>query len=472
MAAEGHERHRASTTDAAASAARRRLPRPRDGVTILSIAMLLLFAVPSNRTIGALGSAGSVALIWGLGAGLWWCWHMLQRGSAAHGRARGVNPVRLLAIALLVAAIVSYIAAMTRALPPEELNPADTGMIRLLGLLGILLVAADGPPGTDRLLLLIRRLVAFGGLYALLGLVQFIVGQPLVDHLWIPGLTGVEGYDSLETRGGLTRPLSTATHPLEYAFVLVAVLPLALALALDDRVRHPLRRWAPPALMMLALATSSSRSAWVGLIVGLVVLLPFIGNRGRVLIVGAGAAMFAAAYLAAPRAITNLLYIFTAVGDDTSAASRTDSSDIAAQVFSFSPIVGRGFGTFLPQYRILDNQILLSLIEIGLLGVIVLTALLIAAAVGALVMRRRQTDRLTRSIGAGLAAAVAAAASLLSLFDALSFPQAAGTLFLLIGLCGSYWRLGRTIPADTAENSTLNNAEDSAEFAPQSDNPL
>lgn len=440
------------------------MPRPRDGVTILSIAMLLLFAVPSNRTIGPLGSAGSVALIWGLGAGLWWCWHMLQRGSAARDRRRGANPVRLLAIALLVAAVISYIAAMTRALPPEELNPADTGMIRLLGLLGILLVAADGPPGADRLQLLIRRLVAFGGLYALLGLVQFFVGQPLVDHLWLPGLTSVEGYDSLESRGGLTRPLSTATHPLEYAFVLVAVLPLALALALDDRARHPLRRWVPPALIMLALATSSSRSAWVGLIVGLVVLLPFIGNRGRLLILGAGAAIFAGAYVAAPRTITNLLYIFSAVGDDTSAASRTDSFDIAAQVFSYSPIVGRGFGTFLPQYRILDNQLLLSLIEIGLLGAIVLAALVVSAVVGALVIRRLHTDRLDRSIGAGLAAAVAAAASLLGLFDALSFPQAAGTLFLLLGLCGSYWRLGRAI--------LPNIAEDSAEITPQSDNPL
>ncbi len=418
-----------------------------DGVTMLTVFVLLLYAVPSNRSISALGAAGSIALIWGVGSGLWWCWHQLQRGV---GDARPGPLVRTIGLALVGAALLSYVAAMTRALPPEEANPADTGLIRIAGLVGVLLVAADGPPNLSRLMQVLRRVAFAGGLFALLGLAQFALGQPLVDQVPLPGLSPVAGYESLESRGGFTRPVATSTHPLEYALVLTAILPLALAFAVHDTERGLLRRWFPPAAIALALALSSSRSAYVGLAVGMLMLLPTIGRRGRALMLAGAAGVLAIAYVAAPRVITNLRYLFIAVGDDTSAASRTDSYTLALDVAAHSPIIGRGFGTFLPQYRILDNQFLLTAIELGIVGLAVLIALILTAIGSAFAARRRLADPLARAIAGSLAASVAAAAGLLALFDAFAFPQAAGTLFLMIGLCGAFWRLSHEGPGSGA----------------------
>ncbi|HEU4807384.1 MAG TPA: O-antigen ligase family protein [Homoserinimonas sp.] len=410
-----------------------------DGVTILTFYLLLLYLIPSNRSIGALGSAGAVPIVWGCAAALWWAWYQLQRPrTEAHW---GVRPVRLIAFVLVGAFLLSYIAAMIRPLPVEEASPADTGLIRLAGLVGILLVASDGPPGLARFMTFLRRLSFAGGMYAGFGLFQFITDRAWIDLIDIPGLITNSGYDGVVTRGGFARPVSTATHPLEYALVLSMLFPVALSLAFYDKKRPFLWRWTPPALIALALMLSSSRSAYVGLIAGLVVLFPLLTRRARWGLAAGTVGMLGVGYLLAPRVITNLRYLFLTVGSDDSAASRTASYELVADLVSRSPIVGRGFGTFLPQYRILDNQILQLLIEVGILGLSAFILLLATAVICAIVGRHRFSDPLMRGIGAGLAASVVAGASLLALFDAFSFAQAVGTLFLVVGLCSAYLRL-------------------------------
>lgn len=410
-----------------------------DGVTILTLYLLLLYLIPSNRSIGGLGAAGSVPIIWGCAASLWWAWYQLQRSHAdAHW---GVRPVRLVAFLLVGSFLLSYVAATVRPLPAEEAGPADTGLIRLVGLVGILLVASDGPPDLSRLLTFLRRLSFAGGAYAGLGLFQFLTGRAWVDLVQIPGLITNSDYAAIVSRGGFARSVATATHPLEYALVLSMLFPLALSIAFYDRKSPFLWRWAPPALIALALMLSSSRSAFVGLIAGLVVLFPLLTWPARWVTAIGAAGMLAVGYVLAPRAITNLAYLFLAIGSDDSVESRTASYDLVVDLVSRSPFVGRGFGTFLPQYRILDNQLLQLLIEVGIVGFSVFVLLLATAAIGAIVGRHRSADPLVRGVGAGLAASVVAGASLLALFDAFSFVQAVGTVFLVIGLCSAYLRL-------------------------------
>lgn len=415
-----------------------------DGVTALTIFLVLIYAIPANRTIGALGSAGSLSVIAGTGLLIWWGWHQMHRTEVSlQGR---VNSVHVAAFVFGVAVLLSYVAAMTRALPPDEAGPADTALIRLAAYLGILLVASDGPPDFSRLVTFLRRLTAAGALYAALGLVQFITGQAWVDLIPTPGLAVGDSYDSVASRAGIIRPVSTATHPLEYALVLSMALPIALVLALYDKKRSFLARWLPPAIIAIALALSSSRSAYVGIVVALVALLPALDRVGRWVVAVGAIGVLGAAYFAAPRVITNLAYLFLAVGDDDSAASRSSGFAFASDFLATSPIVGRGFGTFLPVYRIFDNQYLQLVLEIGILGLVAFTGLIVTAVTVCLWARRRLGDPLLRGIGGALASSLLAIAVLIGLFDTLSFPQAAGSIFLLVGLCSAYWRLTHQNP--------------------------
>jgi len=410
-----------------------------DGVTALTIFLVLLYGIPANRSIGVLGSAGPLSVVAGTGLLLWWGWHQLHRTEVGiRGRA---NAVHIATFVFGVAVLLSYVSAMTRALPPEEAGPADTALIRLAAYVGILLVASDGPPDFSRLVSFVRRLTVAGSLYAALGLVQFVTKQAWVDLLLLPGLTVGDSYDSVASRAGIIRPVATATHPLEYALVLSMALPVALVLALYDTKRPFLARWSPPSIIALALALSSSRSAYVGIVVALVALLPALDRVGRWVVAVGAIGVLGAAYFAAPRVITNLAYLFLSVGDDDSAASRTSGFAFAGDFLATSPVVGRGFGTLLPMYRIFDNQYLQLVLEIGILGVAAFVGLILTAATVCLAARRRLDDPLLRGIGAALASSLLAIATLIGLFDALSFPQAAGSLFMIVGLCSAYWRL-------------------------------
>ena len=140
--------------------------------------------------------------------------------------------------------------------------------------------------------------------------------------------------------------------------------------------------------------------------------------------------------------------MFSNAGQDPSIASRTGSYDIAGEFISESPLVGKGFGTFLPKYWILDNAYLGMTIEAGFLG---LLALLTLIACGLVSARSRAQDlaartrpvRSTRNMPRRVLASVAAGAGGLAFFDAFAFPQTAGCLFLLIGLAGAMLRITR-----------------------------
>jgi O-antigen ligase len=412
-----------------------------DAVTVLTVYLAVLYVVPSDRIVPALGGAGSPSIWCGLGAFIWWCWFHLQRQQPAFVfRAR---PVATSQILFLAAVLASYVIAMTRPLTSSEANGADLGLIRLAGFAGILLLAHDGIPNTTRLLDFLRRLVIAGGLMGALGLLQFATGQSLLDNLSIPGLTPTQPYSSVQDRSGFARAAGTAMHPLEYATVLSLILPIAITLALNDKHRNLLGRWAPVATIVIALALSNSRSALVGLVIGVLVLVPTWSWATRIRAAVAGAVLLAAVYALVPGMIGTLRYLFSNIADDPSAQSRTSGFDLVTEFFLLNPFLGRGFGTFLPVYRILDNQYLHLLMEVGLVGLCSLLTIFIASAASAFIARRYTLDPLLNQLGQALVASICAGGTLTVLFDAFSFPMAGGSLFLLCGLCGAYWVLIR-----------------------------
>jgi len=418
--------------------ARPHLVRPPDAVTVLTIYLCLLLVIPSNRGVGALGAAGVPASIFGLGALLWWCWHHIQRPHAKV--TRDVQAVRIAMFCFVGAVVASYAVASLSALPVTDISVADTGLLRIASFAGVLFVANDGIPDQERFLVLIRRLCVLAGLYALLGLVQFFTGMSIVDTIQIPGLSTAAG-EGMEGRAGFVRSVATARHPLEYAVVLIMALPFCLTMAIYDKKHSALVRWFPVAAITLSSVLSVTRSALIGLAAVFVVLLPSWPASVRRNVLLAGGVGMAAVYVTVPGMMGTIVGMFS--GHDTSVGSRTDSYSTAAAFFAVNPIFGRGFGTFLPAYRILDNQYLSTLIETGLVGLAALLAVLIVAMIVAFRGRKRVSGTPMRQLGLALVASVLAGGLLTAFFDCFAFPQACGMIFFVAGLCGAYWNLGQ-----------------------------
>ena len=419
-----------------------------DAVSVLTVYLVLLYLVPSNRTFTPLGGAGSPVMIFGLLAGVWWAWQQVSRSESSVDRRP--RPVRAALFVLLGVAVVSYILAMLSPRDSVEVNAADLGLLRLLSLASVMLLAGDSIRDRTRFRALLRRLVFAGGLFAALGLVQFITKQSFVDSLVIPGFSTSQDFSSVQDRSGFARAAATATNPLEYAFVLAMILPIAITLAMGDRDRSAWRRWLPAALILAALAVSGSRSGIVGMLLGLAALFPFWSGKAKirglvVAVLGAGLV-----YVAVPGMIGTIRYLFLNVGQDASTTSRTGSYELATAFIERNPFFGRGFGTFLPQYRILDNQYLLTAIELGALGLIALVALLVVGIVVALRTGLSHPPGLDRLLGPALASSILVGGVLTAFSDIFSFRMSAGTLFLVLGICAAYLRLyGRQLPAET-----------------------
>jgi O-antigen ligase len=408
---------------------------PFDVVTWLSIYLVLLFAVPSKLVIGPLGSAGAPSMVLGLVSLLLWV--LIGVGAAGPTLSRP-RQVRVALGLFLFGVGVSYVIAMSRPVVSGEVSPADVGLLSLLAWSGMLLLAHDGIGSPARRDVLVWRLALAGGALAVLGLAQFAVGELFVDRISVPGLTLTSPYE-LGERNGRVRPQGTAAHPIEYGVLVTMLLPLALHVGFQHTERRALVRWAPAAASLALVPASGSRSAYVGAAVGLVILLiGWRGSRRRVML-GITAAGTAVGMVVAPAMLASILGLFTGAADDPSVASRTGSFALAGEFIARDPLFGRGLGTFLPTYRIFDNQYLLLLVTIGVVGTALFCGLG-AAAVRALVLARAQsvdTDPRSHDLALALIASVVVGFVSLFFFDAFAFPMTMGALFLLIGLTGS-----------------------------------
>jgi O-antigen ligase len=188
-----------------------------------------------------------------------------------------------------------------------------------------------------------------------------------------------------------------------------------------------------------------SRTAILGIIVTLIVLLPSWPRRerGMAYIVIIVSAVLLRAMV--PGLLGTLGRLFAVIGSDADTRSRTSAISASATFIAQHPWFGRGFGTFLPQiYRFLDNQWLGSLIESGIVGTLALLGLFATGWSLARRSRRASADPEARDLAQSVAAAVAVSAVLFGTFDALGFPMATGVVFLVLGCAGALWRLTRT----------------------------
>lgn len=412
---------------------------PRDGATVVIVYVVLLLGLPSRLVFAPLGGAGTPADLLGIAGAGWWLWHQVAR--ATPSRTTRIHPVRWAALVFAISIMSSFVAGMMRPISPDEVSSSQLGLLAMLGWIGVLLVAHDGPITRARLDAVLAWLVLSAGLMAALGIVQFVTGRAFTNYIVVPGLTLNEALVSLGTRSGFNRPAGTALHAIEFGVVITMLLPICLHYAMFPGRLGRIRRWFPVLAIAFAVPISVSRSAILGVMVTFAVMAPTWRPAVRRTAALVGLSLLTVVFVTIPGMVGTLIGLFTGVSTDSSSLSRTDSYALAWDFINRAPIFGRGFLTFLPKYRILDNQYLGLMIDAGVFGLAAFLLLLAAGILAVQTARRRMTDPRDRDLAQALTASVAVALVSYALFDGFSFPMFAGVTFLMVGCAGCLLRL-------------------------------
>ena len=410
-------------------------------LTLLTFYLVLLIGIPQALQFAPLGGVGQPSTV--LAAVLFFL-YLLAWSHPAFAVDRNRQPIRVAGVLWLCAILASYVSATRHSMPGLELNGADRGLIVAVGLLGVLLLVADGIASMDKLQTLIRRIVIGATAMATIGVTQFFTGLDVVKYIIIPGLSSQTPYTNLLGRDAFHRPSSTAAHPLEFAAVLAICLPLAVHQARYAPRGSRLRRWLQVAVIALALPMTVSRTAFVGLIVGMAVILATWPKRDRRIAYLVAIGSILALRTVIPGLLGTIRNLFLGIGTDASAQERNLAFHLAAPFISAHPLFGRGFGTLVPlTYFFTDDQYLNTLVETGFIGLLALLALFATSWSLARRARRATADDELRHLAQALAASVAVALVTYATFDALGYKIVAGLTFLLLGCIGAMWRLTR-----------------------------
>jgi polysaccharide biosynthesis protein PslJ len=427
------------------------LVQGRDATAMLSVGMALMVAVPSRFVVGPFGAPGWPPILVGVFFLTWWAAGRITPGL---GTATGINPVRYAIFAMLASLVVSYANAFTTILHPLQTTGADRVAMTYLGYFGFALLAVDGINSLDRFVLLLRRFVYANVYLSISVFLQFRNFGFDLSQLAFPGLTAIRG-PFAEIRGEFNRAPGTSAHPIEASVLLAMALPIALTFFFLAEGRTQRRRWGLLCIIIgVALPMTVSRTGVLSIAVAMLVLLPTWPKQWRRYAMIAFPVGVVALRFAVPGLVGTIRGLFQFAGQDSSVAGRTDDYEPVFQMIYTHPWLGIGPGGFLPEvFFFLDNQILLTLLEQGAIGVVVLIAAPTVAATAARLARRRTDDLGLRMLCQAITAAVLGGIASFITFDAMSFPTFGISWFLLMGCCGAVWRLVPAPPPAAASSA-------------------
>lgn len=428
----------------------RRRPTYIDAAALLSVMIALITLIPSTLIVPGTTDIGRPGLVVGLLLFFWW---MLARFST-HLVMTGPQPMRWATLIFMVTLLISYAAGFMRGLTSMESNAADRRMLYFCVFVGVALTAADGVPNWLRLRGLLKVLVGCAAIISMIAIVQYVTKQDITRYMVIPGLQAKGWSPGFELRGAGYRVSATLTHYIELAAFLALVLPFAIHFACFSR-RPRRRRLAMLAalLMAVAIATTISRTGIVAVVLMFLCLLPVWNWRLRYNILALSVVLVTALSTVKPGLARTLVNMFAGLGSDTSINARTSRYPLAFHYISQRPWLGRGTGTWVsPQYQIMDNQWLETLLSNGIIGAAALLGLHVTGITLAGLALRRSTSVEDRHLCAALISTQVMAIIVAGTFDSLSFLTYATILALTLGLCGTAWRL--THPARQVRTST------------------
>ncbi|WP_078959370.1 O-antigen ligase family protein [Streptomyces erythrochromogenes] len=419
---------------------RRSRGRRVDATALLTGYLALAFFIPSNLTLPGLGGVGTPANVFALLALFWYLATWLA------GRIRSAPGTRLPRVAmwlLTVSVLASYIANASRGSVRKELLGADRGLIALLVWVSLVVLVSAGIQDRARLDVLLRRAVVMGTIVAAIGFYDFFTATNIADSISIPGLSSSVPQITTLDRGAFTRPRSTTAQPLEFGGMLALLLPFAVQQAFDPVRRHlkAWRRWGPVALMGGALPLTVSRTSIIGALIVILVMVPRWKPQRRWTAIGVLVGAVACFKVIIPGLIGTITALFASFlsNSDSSTQARTVKYSAIVPYLDERPLFGRGLGTFIPElYFFTDNQYMLTLAEMGFLGLLALLFLFLTGIHQGGAIRRLAVGESDRELGQAFFASALVALVVSATFDALSFPMFAGMFFLTIAAGGSY----------------------------------
>jgi O-antigen ligase len=428
----------------------RRRPTYIDAAALLSLMVALVTLVPARLVVPGMTDLGRPGLVIGLVLFLWW---VMARFSS-HLVMTGPQPMRWATLLFMVTLLISYAVGFMRGLTSMESNAADRTMLFFCVLVGVMLTASDGVPNWYRLRGLLKVLVGCGAIVALIAVIQYLFNYDVTRYLEVPGLQAKGWTPGFEIRGGGFRVAATTTHYIELAALLALVLPFAIHFAcFSRRPRHRQLALLIAVLIAVGIATTISRTGVLAVVLMFVVLVPVWRSRLRYNILVLSGMLFVALSTMRPGLATTLLHLFDDPKTNPAFTVRADRYPLAFHYVAQRPWLGRGTGTWVaPQYLILDNQWLDTLISNGIIGVAALAGLHITGIVLAGLALKRSTSDEDRHLCAALISTQVIGIAVAGTFDSLSFMTYATILALTLGMCGAVWRL--THPARTVRTST------------------
>lgn len=411
-----------------------------DVVAALTSYVVVMMAIPSHLVFAPLGAQGGPASVLAV---LFMGWYLMIRLHPSFDIGADRQPIRTAAALFLCSILLSFIAANLNPLSGMAQDGIERGIIEALGLVGILLIAADGISSNSRLMALLGRIVIGTSAISAVAIIEFVSGVDFTRYIVIPGLISGSVITDLTVRDGLNRPAATTASPLELVAVLAMVLPLAIHRARFATGSSWRIRWLQVGVIGAGLMVTLSRTAVVSLLIMGTVLLPTWTKAQRRYTYVALVGSIAILYLAQPKILNVFVTIVEQiVTGSNSTQSRTNALSAALPVIAQHPWFGSGFGDFFPQvYFFTDDQYLNSFIASGLAGFLALVVLFMSGWLVARSLRRRSSDPVIRDLAQALAAAIAVSAGCFATFDVLSFASASGMTFLLLGCIAALWRL-------------------------------
>ncbi|MEM9519812.1 MAG: O-antigen ligase family protein [Actinomycetota bacterium] len=420
-----------------------------DTAAFLTVWMAALFFIPQQWVLPGGGAIARPSIVLGLiGFGL----YLLSRfipSMVPPGR----NSVAIGIWGYTTIVVVSHLLSFNRDLFNHEITAGQREVVMTVSMAAVGLLVGASIHNRERLETVLRRLVAFGAVVAGTALVQFYLAYDIVAEIKFPGMELIGGELSRSRqRSGFQRATGTTAHAIELGIVMAMILPLALHYALHEPVRkRAMRYWVAVFMIGATLPATVSRSAVLAIAISMGTLLSVWSQRQTLQSALLGFVGLICIYVSSPTLLGSILSLFRGLENDTSITARTDDYAVAFEFIGQRPWFGRGAGTWgSDTYLLLDNQMLLSLLEIGWIGVVLLLFLFLRGMFIARAIRYGARDDTTKHLGQVIFGSLAAGLVSNFFVNGLFYQIYVGICFVLIGAAGALYRMMHDQPPDPA----------------------